>query len=52
MPELIATEHLARQRTVRQIFRLLFKHFGAQRWWPATSPLEIMVGAIFTQNTA
>jgi endonuclease III related protein len=37
---------------VRRIFRLLLKRFGPQQWWPATSPLEIMVGAILTQNTA
>jgi endonuclease-3 related protein len=26
--------------------------FGPQRWWPAETPFEVMVGAILTQNTA
>lgn len=26
--------------------------YGAQAWWPADSPFEVMVGAILTQNTA
>jgi len=34
------------------VFHRLFGHFGPQRWWPADSPLEVMVGAILTQNTA
>jgi endonuclease-3 related protein len=32
-------------------FKLLYDHFGPQDWWPGDSPLEIMVGAILTQNT-
>ncbi len=34
------------------IFDRLYKHFGPSHWWPGDSPLEIMVGAILTQNTA
>lgn len=34
------------------IFRRLEKHFGPQRWWPAETPFEVLVGAILTQNTA
>ena len=26
--------------------------YGPQKWWPADSPFEVMVGAILTQNTA
>lgn len=36
---------------VRQYQRLL-KHFGPQHWWPGETQLEIIVGAILTQNTA
>lgn len=32
-------------------YRLLFDHFGPQRWWPAETPFEVMVGAVLTQNT-
>lgn len=34
------------------IYRLLFAAYGPQHWWPATTPYEMMVGAILTQNTA
>lgn len=33
------------------IYRLLFSHYGPQRWWPADSFLEMLVGAVLTQNT-
>ena len=35
----------------KEIYTLLSQHFGPQGWWPGDSPLEIMVGAILTQNT-
>ncbi len=34
------------------IFDTLFAAFGPRHWWPGDSPLEIMVGAVLTQNTA
>lgn len=34
------------------LYRDLFGLYGAQGWWPANSRLEILVGAILTQNTA
>jgi endonuclease-3 related protein len=37
---------------IRKIFDRLFEAFGPQRWWPAETPLEIIVGAILTQNTS
>lgn len=33
------------------IYKLLFERFGPQHWWPGESRLEIIVGAILTQNT-
>jgi len=30
----------------------LLAAYGPQRWWPARTTLEVMVGAILTQNTA
>jgi len=33
------------------IYKRLYSFFGPQRWWPADSPFEVMVGAILTQNT-
>ncbi|MFC1594013.1 endonuclease III domain-containing protein [Candidatus Omnitrophota bacterium] len=34
------------------IYKELLKRFGPQQWWPADSALEVIVGAILTQNTA
>ena len=35
-----------------EMFNLLLNHFGPQHWWPAETELEMMVGAVLTQNTA
>ncbi len=37
---------------LHRAYRLLDDHFGNLNWWPADSPLEVVVGAILTQNTA
>jgi endonuclease III related protein len=34
------------------VYRVLFAKLGPQQWWPADSPLEVMVGAMLVQNTA
>lgn len=34
------------------IFDRLLDHYGSQRWWPADTPFEVMVGAVLTQATA
>ncbi|MBI3306209.1 MAG: endonuclease III domain-containing protein [Candidatus Omnitrophica bacterium] len=34
------------------VYKTLRKSFGHQKWWPARTPFEMMVGAILTQNTA
>ncbi|MDD5155022.1 MAG: endonuclease III domain-containing protein [Candidatus Omnitrophica bacterium] len=34
------------------IYKKLYSCFGPQRWWPARTPFEVMVGAILTQNTS
>ncbi len=40
------------QDGITSIFQKLYDHYGPQRWWPAESPFEVIVGAILTQNTA
>ena len=35
-----------------QLYSTLLGFYGPQRWWPADSPFEMMVGAVLTQNTA
>ena len=36
---------------LQEIYDILLEHFGPQGWWPGETPLEIMVGAVLTQNT-
>ena len=36
----------------KELYEILFKHFGPQHWWPGDSPFEIAVGAILTQQVA
>ncbi len=38
-------------RSLLEMHRLLLDHFGHQKWWPGETPLEVMVGAVLTQNT-
>jgi endonuclease-3 related protein len=38
--------------TIREMYDVLLARFGAQNWWPAESPTEMIIGAILTQNTA
>ncbi len=33
------------------LYDRMLSEYGPQRWWPADSPYEVMVGAILTQNT-
>ena len=40
-----------RQRLLK-IFHILLGEFGKRNWWPGESPLEVMVGAVLTQNTS
>lgn len=34
-----------------ELYSLLYHRFGPLHWWPAETPLEVIVGAILTQNT-
>lgn len=43
---------LAAGKTLQQFYRALVERFGPQGWWPARTRLEIILGAILTQNTA
>lgn len=39
------------ENAFKTIFDALYDHYGPQYWWPAESSLEMIVGAILTQNT-
>ena len=34
------------------VYRALFERLGPQRWWPARTDTEMMIGAVLVQNTA
>ncbi|MFO8003654.1 endonuclease III domain-containing protein [Thioalkalivibrio sp.] len=36
---------------IRDLVQRLGAAFGPMRWWPAESPLEVVIGAVLTQNT-
>jgi endonuclease-3 related protein len=38
--------------TLMRIYDLLFTAYGPQNWWPAETELEMMIGAMLTQNTS
>jgi endonuclease-3 related protein len=40
------------KKRLMAIYRVLFRAYGPQHWWPADTPFEVMVGAVLTQNTA
>jgi endonuclease III related protein len=40
------------QERIRNYYRVLFRAWGPQNWWPAQSRFEVIVGAYLTQNTA
>ncbi len=33
------------------MFTKLLNHFGPQHWWPGETELEVIIGAVLTQNT-
>jgi len=39
-------------RSLLTIYDLLYRRFGPRHWWPGNTRIEIIIGAILTQNTA
>jgi endonuclease III related protein len=39
-------------RRLRRMHDVLLRAYGPQRWWPAETSLEVILGAYLTQNTA
>jgi len=37
---------------IQKYYRVLFRAWGPQNWWPARSRFEVIVGVFLTQNTA
>lgn len=43
---------MPKDSVIQQSYDALFVRWGKQHWWPARTRLEMMLGAILTQNTA
>ncbi len=43
---------LDKKEIISYIYERLMKSLGSQGWWPGDTQLEIIIGAILTQNTA
>jgi endonuclease-3 related protein len=37
---------------LKRIYNKLYRRFGKQNWWPAKTRLEVIIGAVLTQNTS
>jgi len=37
---------------LNKIFHILLETFGPRNWWPGETPLEVIIGAVLTQNTS
>jgi len=42
-------DRIARELT--EMYEAMYAFFGPQGWWPGDGPLEIVIGAVLTQNT-
>ncbi|MGH7885851.1 MAG: endonuclease III domain-containing protein [Thermodesulfobacteriota bacterium] len=43
---------MKKHRKIREFYSVLLDNYGAQKWWPAETRLECIIGAILTQNTS
>lgn len=41
-----------RNRIIRAHYSVLQRRYGPQHWWPARTRLEVIIGALLTQNTS
>jgi len=44
--------HQSAKTSLLAIHQLLYDCYGPQHWWPAETPLEMIIGAILTQSAA
>lgn len=43
---------IGNKNLIKEIYQELYAFYGPQKWWPADTRFEMVVGAILTQNTA
>ncbi len=51
-PEQPSAESTRLARRLRELYEQLAAAYGPQHWWPAETPLEVVIGAYLTQNTS
>lgn len=51
MRQVVPRQELPAGEVLLRYYEALFARFGPQRWWPARTRLEVILGAILTQNT-
>jgi endonuclease III related protein len=51
-PSAAPIDPTAAARSLRSFHDKLLSAYGPQQWWPAKTPLEVIVGAYLTQNTS
>lgn len=44
--------HTLTGQRLHEMYRLLLERFGPQHWWPGETDLDVLVGAVLTQNTS
>ena len=44
--------HFSSSDYLMKIYSRLHERYGAQYWWPAEGPFEVVIGAILTQGTS
>ena len=52
VPRAKPVPQIAAARILRNFHDQLMAAYGPQQWWPAQTPLEVIVGAYLTQNTS
>ncbi|MCZ6598775.1 MAG: hypothetical protein O7B99_14150 [Planctomycetota bacterium] len=51
-PQRRPIRRFAKDRSLDRLLHELYRGFGPQRWWPAETPFEVVVGAVLAQNTS
>ena len=44
--------YMSTHQRIREFYSVLYEAYGSQGWWPGEDTLEIILGAILTQNTS
>ena len=52
MRDKIIIRSFAGKKSIEKIYQILYQNMGPQYWWPADTPIEMMLGAILVQNTS